>query len=91
METTFGYHILLGLPLTPFAEGETAEYLESYRPDALEALVQQWQEQAEITRAPALETLDTADFFAKMSAYQQALAEQEEAAGTAPVESGGVG
>ena len=44
-----------------------------------------------ITRADALSTLDPADFFNRIMAYQQALTEKNAPAESAPVESGGVG
>ena len=86
VETDYGYHILLGLSLTPFTDEEKAPYLESYRPDALRDQAAQWQEEAEIVRADALSKLDAADFYARMTAYQKALD-----AKNAPAESGAVG
>jgi len=88
VETDYGYHIMLRQALT---DENKAQYKESFRPDALEDLIAQWQENADITRSDALSTLDVADFYAKLAAYQQALSEQMAPAESEPVESGGVG
>lgn len=88
VETDYGYHIMLRLPLT---EDTRAEYGANFRASAMDGLVQQWEEASDITRADALATLDPADFFNRIMAYQQALAEKNAPAESAPVESGGVG
>lgn len=91
VETTYGYHILLRLP---FTDEDKAQYEENYRPAQLDILLEQWQQQAQITRANALSTLNIADFFNRLVAYQQAVAEQNqppEPTADPPVESGGVG
>ena len=77
VETEYGYHILLGLPLAPFTEEEEAQYRESFRPDAMDDLVQQWESAADITRADILSTLDPADYFSRATAYRQALYEKD--------------
>lgn len=92
VETTFGYHILLGLPLTPFTDEEKAEYRESFRPAALQDQADQWTQEADIVRADALTQVNPADFYARLSAYQQALkAQNTPAQSGAPVESGTAG
>lgn len=78
VETDYGYHIMLRLPLTDEAK---ADYTQSFRVDALEALMAQWQEEAQITRSDVLTDLDVAGFCDRLNAYQQALAEQEEGEG----------
>lgn len=88
VETDYGYHIMLRLPLT---EDTRAEYGANFRASAMDDLVQQWEEESDITRADALSTLDPADFFNRIMAYQQALTEKNAPAESAPVESGGVG
>ena len=88
VETDYGYHIMLRLPLT---EDTRAEYGANFRASAMDDLVQQWEEASDITRADALSTLDPADFFNRITAYQQALTEKNAPAESAPVESGGVG
>ena len=88
VETDYGYHIMLRLPLT---EDTRAEYGANFRASAMDDLVQQWEEASDITRADALSTLDPADFFNRIMAYQQALTEKNAPAESAPVESGGVG
>ena len=77
VETEYGYHILLGLSLAPFTEEEEAQYRESFRPDAMDDLVQQWEAAADITRADILSTLNPADFFSRATAYRQALYEKD--------------
>lgn len=89
VETTYGYHVLLRLP---FTDEDKAQYKEAYRPAALDELVAQWQEEAVITRADALSSLNVSDFYDRLAAYQQALAERDAPAeSAAPIESGGVG
>lgn len=77
VETEYGYHILLGLPLAPFTEEEEAQYRESFRPDAMDDLVQQWEAAADITRSDILSTLNPADFYNRITAYRQALYEKD--------------
>ena len=77
VETEYGYHILLGLSLAPFTEEEEAQYRESFRPDAMDDLVQQWEAAADITRADILSTLNPADFYNRITAYRQALYEKD--------------
>ena len=83
VETEFGYHIILRLPLTDEAK---AQYREQFQVEAMEELAAQWIEEAQITRAGALDSLNAIDFYVRLSAYHKALAERD-----APVESGGVG
>lgn len=79
VETDYGYHIMLRLPL----EDETVgQYRENFRASALGTLVQQWTDEADVVRADALSALDTVSFFERQMAYQQALSERD-----APVES----
>lgn len=83
VETEFGYHIILRLPIP---EETLAEHRNGFRAASLQDQAEQWQQQAEVVRADALERLDAADFYARMNAYQTALAERD-----APAESGAVG
>ncbi|MDE6259330.1 MAG: peptidyl-prolyl cis-trans isomerase [Oscillospiraceae bacterium] len=78
VETDYGYHIMLRLPLT---EETKAEYGVNFRADALEGLVRQWQDAADVTRADALSTLDPEDFYNRLTVYQQALYGEEEGVG----------
>ncbi len=88
VESEFGYHIILRLPLT----GETlTQYKNNFRTTSLRDQVDLWQEEAEITRADALTNLNVPDFYARMNAYLQARSEQNAPAESAPLESGGVG
>ncbi len=88
VESGYGYHIILRLPTAVTEEEKAAhpEYADDFRAAALNDLVQQWTEEADITRADALSTLDVEGFYNRLMAYQQALAERD-----APAESEGVG
>lgn len=88
VETEFGYHIILRLPLT---DETRTEYRNNFRAKALDSQMTQWMEEADIVRSDALANLNTIDFYNRLAAYQQALAEQNAPAGSAPIESGGVG
>lgn len=88
VETDYGYHIMLRLPLSDDA---IAEYRENYRPNALDETIAQWQEEAVITRSDTLSSLDIATFYDRLAAYQQALAEQAAPPESASLEDGGVG
>lgn len=83
VETEFGYHIILRLPIP---EETLAEHRNGFRAASLQDQAEQWQQEAEVVRADALDRLDAADFYARMNAYQTALAERD-----APAESGAVG
>ena len=83
VETEFGYHIILRLPLTDEAKDQ---YREQFQVDAMEDLAAQWIEEAQVTRAAALDSLNAIDFYVRLSAYHQALAEKDGSAA-----SGGVG
>ena len=85
VETDYGYHIMLRLPL---ADETVAQYRDGFRADALGALVQQWTDEADIVRADALSTLDTVSFFERQMAYQQALSERDAPAGGGAPEEG---
>ncbi len=74
VESEFGYHIILRLPLT---DETKAEYQNQFRVDALEDMAAQWIEDADVTRADALGELNAIDFFFRLSAYQKALAEKD--------------
>lgn len=88
VESSYGYHIIL--------RGEVDD-IQSYAQDCREyTLDQQLTEMlqaAEITRAPALDSLDIPDFFNKYMAYHSAVIPADPAATdpAGPVESGGVG
>ena len=78
VETDYGWHIMLRLPLT---EETKAEYGANFRDDALNDLIGQWEDEADVTRADALSTLDPEDFFNRLMAYHQALSDQQEGEG----------
>ena len=86
VETDYGYHIMLRLPLTD----ETKDgYKEDCRMDALDEQMEKWIEEAEVVRADALGELNAVEFYSRLAAYQQALSAQQ--AADAPAESGTVG
>lgn len=74
VETDYGYHIMLRLAFTD-------EMKETYRTEMrqgdLDGLMKQWTAEAEVVRAPALDTLDVAAFFDRYTAYLNALSEQD--------------
>ena len=88
VKSEFGYHIILRLPLT---DETKTQYRDSFQVDAMEDLADQWIAEAQITRAGALDSLNAIDFYRRLSAYHQALAEKDAPAQSGPVESGGVG
>ena len=91
VESDYGYHIILRLPLNLTDEEKAnPEYAEGFRDAAMAEQIGQWAEASEVTRADALSGLNVADFYAKLAAYQQALLDKN-AAESAPIESGGVG
>ena len=73
VETAYGYHILLRLPVDP------ENYRDACRQSAFNALTAQWLEAAEVTPVQAVENLDVADFYARYNAWQSAMAEQLQA------------
>ena len=83
VESTYGYHIILRLPTDVTAEELEAhpEYAEDFRTDAMDELLEQWEDAADITRADALSTLDPEDFYNRLTVYQQALYAEEEGVG----------
>ena len=78
VESEYGYHIILRLP---FTDEDMAEYRETCRSAAMEELIAQWEAEADIVRSDALNSLDPVDFYNRLSAYQQAMAAQEEGEG----------
>lgn len=82
VKSEYGWHIIL--------RGEVADpqsYADECRQYQLQQEISAMLDKAEITRAPALEALDAADFYSKYSAYQTAYLEANRPAETAPVES----
>lgn len=78
VETAYGYHIMLRLPVS---EEDRATYAEDYRPIVLDDLANQWLEDADIVRADALSDLDVSDYFSRLTAYWDALSAQAEGEG----------
>ena len=74
VETDYGYHIMLRLA---FTDEMKETYRMEMRQGELDDLMEQWVEEAEVSRAPALDTLDVAAFFNRYTAYQDALYDQQ--------------
>ena len=74
VESEFGYHIILRCPLS---DEDKAEYRTNYRYSALEEIIAQWTDEAEVARSAALDNLDVSGFYSRLAAYQNALAEQQ--------------
>ena len=83
VETEFGYHIILRLPIQ---EETLAEHRNGFRASSLQAQAGQCQQKTPVVGTAARDQLDAAAFYARMNAYQTALAERD-----APAESGAVG
>ena len=70
VESTYGYHIIL--------RGEVEniqDYTEDYNINQMDSLVTQWLTEAEVERSDALETLDVAQFYERLVAWQNAYME----------------
>lgn len=75
VESSYGYHIIL--------RGEVADidsYAEDCRMHQVDQTLRAMLDEAEVTRAPALDALDTAAFYERYVTYQNAVMEQYEAA-----------
>lgn len=73
VETDYGYHIMLRLPVDP------EDYRDACRQSGLNDQINQWLEDAEITPVAAVEALDVSDFFDRYNAWQTAMAQQLDA------------
>ena len=73
VETSYGYHILLRLPVDP------EDYRDTWRQAKLDATANQWLEEAQITPSASVDSLDVADFYTRYNAWQLAMAEQLQA------------
>ena len=74
VESSYGYHIIL--------RGEVEDldsYADQYRQSLLDARIDQWLEDAEVTPVEAIENLDVANFYNRYNAWQTAMAEQLQA------------
>lgn len=88
VESSYGYHIIL--------RGEVEDldsYADQYRQSLLDARIDQWLEDAEVTPVEAIENLDVANFYNRYNAWQTAMAEQLQAdsdsdASASPAQSG---
>ena len=88
VESSYGYHIIL--------RGEVEDldsYADQYRQSLLDARVEQWLEDAEVTPVETIENLDVANFYNRYNAWQTAMAEQLQAdsdsdASASPAQSG---
>lgn len=88
VESSYGYHIIL--------RGEVEDldsYADQYRQSLLDARIDQWLEDAEVTPVETIENLDVANFYNRYNAWQTAMAEQLQAdsdsdASASPAQSG---
>lgn len=88
VESPYGYHIIL--------RGEVEDldsYADQYRQSLLDARIDQWLEDAEVTPVETIENLDVANFYNRYNAWQTAMAEQLQAdsdsdASASPAQSG---
>lgn len=88
VESSYGYHIIL--------RGEVEDldsYADQYRQSLLDARIDQWLEDAEVTPVETSENLDVANFYNRYNAWQTAMAEQLQAdsdsdASASPAQSG---
>lgn len=75
VESSYGYHIILRGEVT-----DPESYAEDCRMYQMDQALSAMLDEAEITRAPALDALDVAAFYERYIAYQSAVMEQYEAA-----------
>lgn len=88
VESSYGYHIIL--------RGEVEDldsYADQYRQSLLDARIDQWLEDVEVTPVETIENLDVANFYNRYNAWQTAMAEQLQAdsdsdASASPAQSG---
>ena len=73
VETDYGYHIMLRLPVDP------EDYRGQYRQNQLDSQITQWLEAAEVTPSEKVNALDVAAFYDRYTAWQNAMADQMEA------------
>ena len=71
VESTYGYHIILRGEVEDFTD-----YIEGCREYQLDKELDSLVEAAKVTRAPALEALDVADFYQRYFVYQNAVMER---------------
>lgn len=78
VESSFGYHIILRQKVE-FREATAGEYAEEYRTYLLAQEVEEWVDGAEVVRADALSGLNALELYTRLTAYQNALHNQQTA------------
>lgn len=83
VETSYGYHIILRLD-----PAESQEIQEGWANEQMDAQVQAWVDEAEVTTTEAFDNLSTEDFYAALEDYRTTLepAEEETEDAAAPAE-----
>ncbi len=75
VETDYGYHIILRLPVDPEVY---AGYRDQYRDETLEAIISAAAEQADVSASEALDAVSLADFYARYAAWRAAFVQSIE-------------
>lgn len=83
VETSYGYHIILRLD-----PAESQEIQEGWANEQMDAQVQAWVDEAEVTTTEAFDNLSTEDFYTALTDYRETLepAEEETEDAAAPEE-----
>ena len=87
VESSYGYHIIMRLD-----PAESEEVQTQWQAGQMDALIQQWTEEAVIETTETYDNLTTAEFYANLTAYRETIAPAEEAEdAAAPEETEGEG
>ena len=81
VESSYGYHIILRLD-----PSQSEEVQSTWRAGEMDALVQQWTEEAVIETTETYDNLTTAEFYTNLTAYREVIAPTEEAEDAATTE-----
>ena len=79
VESSYGYHIILRLDPTQ-SEGFEEQYLATWKSSRMDALIQEWIDELEITTTPEYDALHAGDFYEKLVEYRALLDEEAAAA-----------
>ncbi|MBR5534005.1 MAG: peptidylprolyl isomerase [Ruminiclostridium sp.] len=84
VESSYGYHIILRLD-----PAESEEVQSTWQAAEMDALVQQWTEEAVIETTETYDNLTTAEFYTNLTAYRETIAPAETEDAAAPEETEG--
>jgi hypothetical protein len=73
VESSYGYHIILRVE-----PAESEEVRSAWQAVEMDALVQQWTEEAVIETTETYDNLTTAEFYTNLTAYRETIAPAEE-------------